>query len=396
MIHIFKQPSFIILLMISECSISAQFYDDFKGDSTKGWFTMTGDGNAMMQFIQKDGFASIFVDATADKYNVYWALIKQDVTKYLDLSLLKDTSYQLRVEARVRVHNAPRRVNFMVNTQRTVNYHIDLMEYDLQDTNTWYTISMTTKKFDAVPGDHVFVQMAATDFGPDRYTVDVDYYRADIINIKEAAPDKGPLVPYHPNMPGVNAYKNHLKVNQDCMIHSDFPDVNFNNWVTRGKDGEKSILTVHANQWIIMRWDLNDFKKMKPAEAGILELNTQAVSAGGNYSIAFGGDLGMEFGKVRVIEIIGGDPAWDQGNVTFQSLTEGQQPEKVFNGQMIFDTEVNELPDGKTYITLSKYVLQRLFDGTTKGLLIKPLGAIDASFYASESGKGPVLHFNAK
>jgi hypothetical protein len=65
---------------------------------------MTGDGNAKMQFIQKDSFASIFVDATADKYNVYWALIKLDVTKYLDLSLLKDTSFQLRVEARVLTH----------------------------------------------------------------------------------------------------------------------------------------------------------------------------------------------------------------------------------------------------------------------------------------------------
>jgi hypothetical protein len=197
-------------------------------------------------------------------------------------------------------------------------------------------------------------------------------------------------------MPGVDAYKNHIKVSHDCMIHSDFPDVNFNNWMARGKDGNKSILTVHANQWIIMRWDLSDFKKIKPAEAGILELTTSALSAGGNYSIVFGEDLGMEFGKVRVIEILGGDPAWDQENVTFQSLTKGQQLEKIFNGQMIFDTEVNELPDGKTYITLSKYVLQRLFDGTTKGLLIKPLGAIDASLYSSESGKGPVLHFNAE
>jgi hypothetical protein len=395
MIHNFKQTVLIILFMFSECNINAQFYDDFKGDSIKGWFSMTGDGNAVMQFVQEDDFASIIVDATADRYNVYWALIKQDVTNYLDLSLLKDTSFQLRVEARVRIHNAPRRVNFMVNTQRTVNYHIDLMEYDLQDTNTWYTISMTTKRFDAVPGDRVFVQLAATDFGTGKYTVDVDYYRADIINIKEAEPDKGPRVPYHPTMPGIDFFNNHVMVTQDCLIHSDFPDVNFNNWTARGKEGSNSILTVHANQWIIMRWDLADFKS-KPTEAGILELTTHAVSAGGNYNEVFGEDLGMEFGKVRVVEILGGDPAWDQKSVTFRSLTEGQHLEKVFNGQMIFDAKVNELQDGKTHITLSKYVLQRLFDGTTKGLLIKPLGAIDASFYSSESGKGPVLHLNAE
>jgi hypothetical protein len=41
--------------------------------------------------------------------------------------------------------------------------------------------------------------------------------------------------------------------------------------------------------------------------------------------------------------------------------------------------------------------MQRLLNGTTKGLLIRPLGAINASFYASENQKGqmgPKLHFN--
>jgi hypothetical protein len=32
--------------------------------------------------------------------------------------------------------------------------------------------------------------------------------------------------------------------------------------------------------------------------------------------------------------------------------------------------------------------MQRLFNGTTIGLLIRPLGAISASFYASENQKG--------
>jgi hypothetical protein len=38
-----------------------------------------------------------------------------------------------------------------------------------------------------------------------------------------------------------------------------------------------------------------------------------------------------------------------------------------------------------------------MLDGKTKGLLIRPLGALDASFYASEyqlGNNGPKLHFN--
>jgi hypothetical protein len=39
--------------------------------------------------------------------------------------------------------------------------------------------------------------------------------------------------------------------------------------------------------------------------------------------------------------------------------------------------------------------MQRLFDGTTKGILIRPLGALSGSVYASESkaDNGPKLHF---
>jgi hypothetical protein len=36
--------------------------------------------------------------------------------------------------------------------------------------------------------------------------------------------------------------------------------------------------------------------------------------------------------------------------------------------------------------TISQPVLQRLIDGKTKGIVIKPLGAVNASFYSRESG----------
>ncbi len=385
---------FLLILFISEIG-QAQFLDTFNKKTIEGWFFFTGDGYAKMDFIQKDGYARILVDATKDKDNVYWTLIKRDVTKFLDLAELKDTSYQLRVEARVKIHNAPRRVNMMVNTNRTTNFHIDLMEFDIEDTSGWHTISMTTKKFDALPGDTVYVQFCVTDFGLDRYSVDLDYYRADIVNVNLAGPDKGELVPYHPPIPDITTFSNHLNVTQDCVINSDFPDVNFNNWHVKENNEDARILTVNGNQWAILRWDFEKYKNLKVDGPGLLELTTQSVPIGGNYIQTFGEDFGMEFGKVRVIEIIGGDPEWDQNEVTYNSLMNGNAYSDLFNSQMIYDTEVDEAKGNKNYITISKPVLKRLIDGRTKGLLIRPLGALDASFYASENpDNSPKLHFN--
>jgi len=349
-----------------------------------------------MDFVQNDGYATIVVDATKDKYNVYWALIKRNVTAFLDLRKLKDTAFQLRVEAKVRVHNAPRRLNMMVNTNRTTNFHIDLMEFDIPDTTNWHIVSMTTNKFDALPGDTVYVQLAATDYGLGKYYVDLDYYRADIVNVNIAGPDKGELVPYHPTVPELNTFLYHLDVTHDCVINSHFPDVNFNNWSVNEQKGSSRVLTINANQWAILRWDFDKYRNMKVDGPGLLELTTQSVSKGGNYIDVYGEDFGMEFGKVRVIEILGGDPEWDQNKVTYDNLFQGRDYSEVFNTQMIFDTEVSEERGSKNFITISKPVLQRMLDGKMKGMLIRPLGAIDVSFYASENkpGLGPKLHFN--
>ena len=391
---------FILLAILFTANISrAQFLDEFDKDKIDGWFFFTGDGNAKMNFIQMNGFARIVVDATQDKDNVYWTLIKRDVTSWLDLSKFKNPNYQLRVEAKVRLHNAPRRLNFMVNTNRTTNFHIDLMEYDIPDTNNWHIISMTTKKFDAHPGDTVYVQLCATDFGLGKYFVDVDYYRADIVDVNSSGPDKGELVPYHPPIDSINIYSNHLIVKGDCVINKDYPDVNFNDWHAPGKNKNINLLTINANQWAILRWDLEKYKNSIVESPGLLELTTYSVYKGGNYIKALGEDFGIEFGKVRVIEILGGDPSWNQKEVTFNNLMKGKNYEDVFNTQMIYDFDVAEKKGDKNFITISKPVLQRLLSGKTKGLLIRPLGAIDVSFYASEFSHGkesPQLHFNIK
>ena len=376
----------------------AQFLDEFiKNEIDKAWLTMTGDGTPTLKFIQKDGYATMYVDGSTDKQNVYWTLIKRNIASYVDMKKLKDPDYELRVEAKVRIHNPPRRVNFMVNTQRTKDFHIDLLEFDLPDTN-WHVISMTTNKLDAVPGDQLNVQFCVTDFGLAQYEVDLDYYKADIVNVKTAGPDKGPAVPYHPPIPAINTFSNHLDVTHDALINSDFPEVNLNDWHVKEKDGEARILTVNANQWAILRWDFGKYNNLKADGAGVFEFTTYSAPYGGNYMQAYEPGLGEEFPRVRVIEILGGDPAWEQGKVTYNTLMQGKDYAAVFNTQMIFDIKMEEAPGSKNYITISRSVLQRLLHGTTKGLLIRPLGAIDASFYASEglSKNGPKLHFNVK
>ncbi|MCK9484290.1 MAG: hypothetical protein M0R34_08010 [Candidatus Marinimicrobia bacterium] len=387
----------LVLLLIAGIS-RAQFYDDFNKDKIEGWFFFTGDGNVSMDLVQMDGYARIRIDATKDKYNVWWTIIKRDISGFVDLRKLQDPAYELRVEAKVRLSAAPRRLNFMINTQRTTNFHEHLMEFDIPDISNWHVISYTTKNLNVRPGDTLYVQLDATDLGWDKYYVDIDYYRADVVNVKTAGLDKGEAVPYHPPIPDANTFSYHLNVAHDCLINSDFPGINFNDWRIKTPNGDANGFSVSGNQWAILKWDLRKFKGRKVDQAGLLELTTLALANGGNYCEVYGADFGMELGKIRVIEILSGDPEWDQEKVTYDNFTQGKTYAAVFNTQMIYDADLTVVSGGKFFITISKPVMQRLLDGTTRGLLIRPLGAIDAAFFASEnkSGQEPKLHFNLK
>lgn len=376
----------------------AQFIDQFDQPKINGWFTMTGDGFATAELVPTNGYATLKVDATRDPYGVWWTLIKRDVAPALDLAKLAEPAYELRVEARVRSSHAPRRVNFMLNTQRTTDFHQHLREYDIPD-NGWHTISFTTQDFDARPGDNVYVQLCATDFGPDKYEVAIDYFRADVVRRDEAGADLGEPLVYHPEVADLAAFAVHLPVAHDSQINSDFPDVNFNDWHTTTAAGPARILTIDPHQSPVLRWDFSKLPNRAADGAGVLELTTFSVPQGGKYIAHFGEDLGIEFGRLHVIEILGGDPAWNQETVTYNSLLQGGDPKQVFNTQMIQDVDVAPAPGGKTYVVLPRPVMQRLLDGTTKGIVLRPLGAINASFYASEDatpGVAPTLHLTTK
>lgn len=370
----------------------ADFADEFNAKSVAEWQTLTGDGNAQLRLVPMDGFARMKVDATKDQHNIYWTAIKRDVASSLDIEKLKSPEYELRVEARVRPSHSPRRINFMINTQRTTDFHEHLREYDLGFNSDWQIISMTTRNFDALPGDQVNVQLCVTDWGLGKFYLDVDYFRAEVVKVKDAKPDLGDPLVYHPPVPSLDSFKHQIKVKHDAMINSAFPEVNFNNW----QSDNVSVLTVSAGQFPLLRWDLKSYRDKKVSGAAVLALTTQSAQKGGNYIKALGEDFGIEFDKVRVFEIFGGDANWQQARVTFASFTQGKNLQSLINGQMIFDAEVAPAGD-KTLVTIPRPVMQRLLDGTTKGLLLQPLGALEISFYDSEQGDGSLaatLHFS--
>jgi len=397
----FRLGQGLLLLAVASLFVeqaSAQFIDDFNGPSVqidpegiKGWMFRPGDGTATMDFRQGgDGYASIFVDGTTDKRGIWWALIERKVSDNMELSLMQKPGHEFRIEARIRVSHAPRRVNLQVATQRSTDDDANLMEYDIADTMNWHVISMTTHGFDAKPGDTVFGHMALMDWGLEKYRVDVDYIKVDIVDAATIGPDKGDPIPYHPPIVNPASFAQDVKVAQDSMIDLVDTDINENDWSVQDKaKGNINLLTVDETHDVILRWDLSAFAGKSVADHGLLELTT--------YSLQRKTEYVKDFGLIRVVEVLGGNPNWDQATVTTDSFCHYEPLNRVLNTQMIIDWPVTAGDGGKTYLTISKTVLQRMIDGKTHGIAIKALGAINASFYSMENEAGKYsarLHFN--
>lgn len=369
----------LALLLLLAAPAAAQFLDDFEAlaldpSGKGGWRFRTGEGEVTMDLVQGGpGFASIVVDATADRRNVWWALIQREIASGIDLSRLADPRTELRIEARIRVSHAPRRVNLQVQTQRTVDYHAHLMEYDIPRADEWRTISMTTRGFDARPSDTLVAHMALMDWGRARYRVDVDYVKLDLVDVRAAAPDRGEPLPYHPPVADPASFKHAKRVAHDTTLDLAHPRVNFDDWSSQGA----RLVAVEGTRIAILRWDLAAFAGKKVAGSGLLELTT--------HSVAKKAQNPRDFGLLRVVEILEGDPEWDEANVTTASFLRGEPLEDVLNPQMIVDWPVAEGDGAKTLLTIPRPVLQRLLDGTTHGIAIQPLGAISATFQAGEA-----------
>jgi hypothetical protein len=184
------------------------------------------------------------------------------------------------------------------------------------------------------------------------------------------------------------SFEHHLPVIHDAIVDSKFPDLNFNNWLS-GNAESPQLLATGGSQIIILRWDMQEYKGRKASGAGILELITHSLQHSPDYQ--------KDFGMVRICEITGGDPSWEQGTVTYEKWRRSRPIENVVNTQMIIDSEVSTEEGAASLFTISRPVLQRLIDGETLGIAIQPLGAVNATFRSMENDNGlysPKLHFN--
>jgi hypothetical protein len=388
-----------LLVCLWAAPARAQFRDDFNSpavktdrDGVSGWTFFAGDGKVAMDFRQGGrGYASIFVDASRDRRNVWWALIERQILKGIDVGRLNRPGQALRIEARLRVSHAPRRVNLQLLTQRTTDFESNLMEFDIADTTNWHTISLTVPHLDVVPDDSVIAHLALMDWGLGKYRVDLDYIKVDLVNVAETGPDLGDAVPYHPPVPAPESFTCQARVDQDATIDLENKDLNLGDWVAMDGAKQIALLAVGTSQVAILRWDLSSWKGKKAAGHGLLELTTRTLERKAE-------DL-KDFGLIRVVEITGGYPAWEQKTVTTASFSRGRELSRVMNPQTIIDCPVSSGDGSKTYFTISRPVLQRLLDGKTLGLALLPLGAIHAAFYAVENeGRktGARLLFNTK
>jgi hypothetical protein len=386
-----RSPLFIVITFIT-FSAPAQFIENFDGEGKpKGWVIATGDGNAKIDFRQKNGIGSFYVDGTHDQLNIWWALARHRITG-LDMKKLVQPEYELRVEAKIKVSHAPRRVNLHFNHQRTTDFHSHLMEFDIPDTANWHTISMTTNNFEVQMGDSINSHLALMDWGLQKYRVDFDYFKVDVVKRTPTTKDLGNPMPYHPPLASASTFRHNVSVAQDATIDTHFTDRNLNSWEAKDATGKhKDLLTVSDTRITILRFDFSGVKGKKVTRSGLLELSPFAVQRSP--------DFHKDFGMIRIAEILQGDHAWDEKSVTFDKLRGSLPIEQVINTQMIIDDSVTWNKDGKVLFTISQPVLQRLIDGKTKGLAIKPLGAVNALIYSRnnrDAKLSPRLYFDVE
>jgi len=382
----------ILLGIFGPSGAKGQFIERFEDGHAHGWNAFTGDGNAHIALKAAKEYATIRVDATQDRHNIWWAVINRPVNSGLNMAELQKEDYKLRLEVRVRASHAPRRINLHMFGQGSADHHQNLMEYDIPDTTNWHTFSLTANELHVQPGDTVFAQLSLIDWGKQIFELDVDYIKVSVVNTRQSGPDKGPPLAYRPDVPELSSFENQLVADQDATVDLHYPESVLATWNSLGRYDSARVMTVNSSLRAIMRWDLEPFKGSHAKGWGVLELTP--YSAWTNESYEF-----EELGQVRVSEMTGGKAKWEDDKVSWSRLAQDKQVHEVINPQMILDVEVEPKAHEKLYITIPEPVMQRLIDGQSKGVALQPLGPVQASFYDSENRMreySPKLYFNTE
>jgi len=367
----------------------AGFVEDFSSPQLTGWRIVTGSGdlraNQSVTLTQHNGTGIFWIDATHDRRNIWWAVMNHEITDHIDRSMLGKPDKAIRIEAKLRLPK-PRRFNMSLNHTGTTDYHDDLAEFDIDDSD-WHVVSYTNSEFGAKPTDQVFLQLAVMDAGREVITVELEYIKVTIVDAATAAPDFGNPIPYRPPLEKPEDFAHSLTVKEDAIIDSEYPWVNFNSWYDASTDSEP-LLSISGSQTSILRWDFSDFTGKKPKGWGLLVLTT--------HNVHFAPSRLEEFGYVRLVEIKDGDPSWTRDRVTFESLLQGKTVTEVIHPQLVMDSPPEQEKGAKTIIPVSPVVMERLLSGKTKGLAIYSQGAVNASFASSAANDPkdrPALYF---
>ena len=358
--------------------LSQGFVEDFSAPELNGWRVIAGSGDlqpgSTVKLTQANGKGVFWIDATNDRRNIWWALMRHDISDHIDRSMLGRHDKAIRIEAKVRLAK-PRRFNMRLYHTSSPDSHADLVEFDIADSN-WHVVSYTNFEFGAQPVDRVGVHLAVIDAGREVITVELAYIKVTIVDAATAPPDLGDPLPYRPTIKGPEDFSQSLIVSEDAIIDAEYPWVNFSRWYD-ASTASQPLLSISGTQTSILRWDFSRFSGNKPNGWGLLVLTTHNV----HYA-----PLRLEeFGYIRLVEIKDGDPFWTRYEVTFDSLLQGKEKNNVIHPQLVMDEPPEFKQGAKTVILVSPPVMRRLFSNKTKGLAIFSQGAVNASFYSSEA-----------
>jgi len=352
-------------------------------DDNSTWVTHFGDGAIVPSLEAKVGYMRFKVNAEGASHNVWWTIMISEIQPNKELGPLPE-GYKLWMEAEVRASHPFKRINMRLKSQRTVDHHADLMEFDLGSGLDWQTLRFYPPGLDYQPGDRLSCHLAMIDWGLEQFHLDVRN-----VKIYVAGPDQLSLsanaLPYHPEPNPASSYQHKITVEEDGMVDLVYPDENLFGW----GDGNQRLLGVSHDLVSLLKWDLSEIDAGTVDDWGLLKMEVHS-----SIQVPEPSD---EYCRIRVMEIIGGIEDWQAKSLTYRDLANGSQQWEVFSQQMMIDMFVPVGTDKTLNIPVSPPVLQRLLDGTTKGLAIFPLGTIQCLFYSKQNNeKAAKLYYNLK
>ncbi|MDT0645667.1 hypothetical protein RM545_03100 [Zunongwangia sp. F260] len=387
----YKIPTLLVLILVYSSNLySQQVWKDDCNYNTEDipWTTQHGDGEVKTRLIVKDGFIRFVVDASAEPHNVWWATVSRPVS-FPPKDTEDYSEEKLWIEAKVKPSHATRRINMRLYNQRTRDHHAFLKEFDLEDTLNWHTIRFSPQGLRYLPGDELRCHFALIDWGNREFHLDIKEVKVFFEDAENKPEESENALEYHPQPQKLANLSHQLKVKEDATVDVLFPEESLAGWGQQENGEIKQLISVSHHLIPVLRWDFSNFKDHKVKEWGLLRLKVHSSNQVPSPT--------HEYGRIRIMEIKGGREDWNYETVTFNDLTGNLPLWEVFNEQMVIDMDMPKTGEEFLEIPISPVVLQRLIDGTTKGLAVFPLGSIQTSFYAKAYNGGEnaaTLNFN--